>query len=175
MITFEGPQCMWTNPSQNPGRGQTPPIQAMPGFWELMEWHPLPIREAGKQYLMQSYTLCIKFIWPLCMIFDLKKKSRFTTSSLSFEPYGWETQNLHSGPPLTGITFRLAWLCQPFLFLVYILHMVEFSPIFSTSSRLMSNLEERRGTKVESQRKLFTSWNPQIFCKQRIIGQFLVW
>ena len=38
MVTFEGPQCKWTNP----GRGQTPPIQTMPVFWEQMVMQPLP-------------------------------------------------------------------------------------------------------------------------------------
>ena len=40
--------CMWTNPSKNPGRGQTPPIQAMPVFWERMERQPLP--KLGKDW-----------------------------------------------------------------------------------------------------------------------------
>ena len=42
MITFEGPQCMWTNPSKKSRQGSDPPIQAMPGFWEHMEWHSIP-------------------------------------------------------------------------------------------------------------------------------------
>ena len=46
MITFEGPQCMWTNPSKKiqagSDLGQTPPIQAMPVFWEHMVRQLLP-------------------------------------------------------------------------------------------------------------------------------------
>ena len=43
MITFEGPQCMWTNPSQKSRQGSDPPpIPAMPGFWEFLFLEPLP-------------------------------------------------------------------------------------------------------------------------------------
>ena len=43
MITFEGPQCMWTNPSQKSRQGSDPPpIQAMPVFWELLVRHSIP-------------------------------------------------------------------------------------------------------------------------------------
>ena len=44
MITFEGPQCMWTNPSKKSRQGSDPrpPIQAMPVFWELMVRQPIP-------------------------------------------------------------------------------------------------------------------------------------
>ena len=42
MITFEGPQCMWTNPSKKYRQGSDPPILAMPVFWEHLIMKPLP-------------------------------------------------------------------------------------------------------------------------------------
>ena len=44
MITFdEGPlSACGQILLKNPGRGQTPPIQAMPGFWERMVRQPMP-------------------------------------------------------------------------------------------------------------------------------------
>ena len=43
MITFEGPQCMWTNPSQKSSQGSdSPPVPAMPGFLEFLFRHPIP-------------------------------------------------------------------------------------------------------------------------------------
>ena len=65
MITFEGPQCMSTNPSKKSRQGSDPPpIQEMHVFWELLEWHSIP-----KLFMRSSFTL------RSCLLVHLKEQS----------------------------------------------------------------------------------------------------
>ena len=60
MITFEGPQCMWTNPSQKSRQGSDPPpIQAMPEFWEHLDLAPLPKLEKPLTFKLLIHLLVL--------------------------------------------------------------------------------------------------------------------
>ena len=63
MITFEGPQGMWTNPSKKSRQGPDP-IQVVPVFWERMVGHSIPkFGLEDKAWPIGHGLHCIRFNW----------------------------------------------------------------------------------------------------------------
>ena len=64
MITFEGPQCIWTNPSQKSRQGSDPhPIQAMPAFWDFLVKQPLPYLGEEEKYGTEKKEFLLRTGW----------------------------------------------------------------------------------------------------------------
>ena len=74
---------------KNPGKGQTPPIKAMPGFWEGMVGHPIPKWDTFLKIQQQSNSL---YLWS-CDIysfsFDAKSLMPLLLSGSNFIQIRW--------------------------------------------------------------------------------------
>ena len=114
MITFEGPQCMWTNPSKKSRQGSDPrpPIQAMPVFWELMVRQPLP----GGKCVCLFVFVCFLFL-PLYfgtfyrqrkVLYNLTTKNSLNATILTFWSYGRTQWSRHQNEciPITNMFSR---------------------------------------------------------------------